>query len=192
MTFYRTAQANGSQVHNAAALFSPAGEIVNLYHKTHFAQGYGTNPACYVPGDTYPTAPTPFGTIGQLICFDRHFPEVVRSLAVGGATLVLNPSFGGYDKDRNGTNTRMLQTRAYENHVYYIFTNAYQTLFISPEGALEAFGDEGSVTYHTVTAGPGVLKGWPQRRPETYAEVVVPPPTGDPAAEHHAHSCPAV
>ena len=102
---------------------------------------------------------TPFGTIGQLICFDRHFPEVVRSLAVGGATIILNPSYGGYDPGRNGTNTRMLQTRAYENHVYYIFSNAKQTLFISPEGALEASGEEGTVTYHNITPGPGVLAG---------------------------------
>ena len=43
----------------------------------------------------------------------------------------------------------MLQTRAYENHVYYIFTNAHQTLFISEEGAIEAMGSEGTVTYHS-------------------------------------------
>ena len=66
---------------------------------------YGTNLACYVPGDSYLVAATPFGPVGQLICFDRHFPEVVRSLAVGGATLVLNPSFGSFDPGRNGTNT---------------------------------------------------------------------------------------
>ena len=43
----------------------------------------------------------------------------------------------------------MLQTRAYENHVYYIFTNAHQTLFISEEGTIEAMGSEGTVTYHS-------------------------------------------
>ena len=43
----------------------------------------------------------------------------------------------------------MLQTRAYENHVYYIFTNAHQTLFISEEGLIEAMGSEGTVTYHS-------------------------------------------
>ena len=70
-----------------------------------------------------------------------------------------------------GTNTHMLQTRAYENHVYYIFTNAHQTLFISEEGAIEAMGSEGTVTYHSVNTSraPGVLKGWPQRRPNTSA-----------------------
>ena len=41
-------QANGSQVHNVAVLLSPAGEIANLYHKTHFAQGcaLGAKPWC--------------------------------------------------------------------------------------------------------------------------------------------------
>ena len=58
-------------------------------HKTHFAQGYGTNPACYTPGNAFPTAATPFARVGQLICFDRHFPEV-RELAVDSATLVSN------------------------------------------------------------------------------------------------------
>ena len=50
------------------------------------------SPSCYTPGSDYPTAATPFARVGHLICFDRHFPEIVRSLAVGGATLILNPS----------------------------------------------------------------------------------------------------
>jgi predicted amidohydrolase len=112
--------------------------LVLLRAETHFAQRYGTNPSCYTPGDGFPTGASPFGRVGHLICFDRHFPEVVRSLALNGATLVLNPSYGGYDNvtgpgspgDNGFGNARMLQANAYINSVYYIFTNAHQTLFI--------------------------------------------------------------
>ena len=46
------------------------------------------------PGNTgFPTYPTPFGiTIGIMICYDRHFPEHARLLALGGADLVFVPS----------------------------------------------------------------------------------------------------
>jgi beta-ureidopropionase len=55
-----------------------------MVHITEYAcfheQGY------YTPGDTgAPVYRTRAGTIGVAICYDRHYPEYMRALAVGGA-----------------------------------------------------------------------------------------------------------
>jgi beta-ureidopropionase len=49
----------------------------------------------YTPGDTEaPVYQTRAGRIGVAICYDRHFPEYMRALALGGADLVLVPQAG--------------------------------------------------------------------------------------------------
>ena len=40
----------------------------------------------------FPTFDTPFGRIGILICYDRHFPEGARVLGLGGAEIVFVPT----------------------------------------------------------------------------------------------------
>ena len=52
-------------------------------------QGY------YTPGDTgAPVYRTRAGSIGVAICYDRHYPEYMRALALGGADLVVVPQAG--------------------------------------------------------------------------------------------------
>jgi N-carbamoylputrescine amidase len=49
----------------------------------------------YAPGDTgAPVYRTRAGRVGVAICYDRHFPEYMRMLALGGAQLVLVPQAG--------------------------------------------------------------------------------------------------
>jgi N-carbamoylputrescine amidase len=40
----------------------------------------------------YPVFDTAVGKIGVNICYDRHFPEGWRALALGGAEIVFNPN----------------------------------------------------------------------------------------------------
>jgi predicted amidohydrolase len=44
------------------------------------------------PGDTVVVGSTQFGAVGLSICYDLRFPELFRSLAQGGATMVALPS----------------------------------------------------------------------------------------------------
>jgi len=49
----------------------------------------------YAPGDQgAPVYDTRAGRIGVAICYDRHFPEYMRALAMGGADLVVVPQAG--------------------------------------------------------------------------------------------------
>ena len=59
-----------------------------MIHITDYAcfheQGY------YTPGDTgAPVYRTRAGNIGVAICYDRHYPEYMRALALGGADLTV-------------------------------------------------------------------------------------------------------
>ena len=59
----------------------------NLYIEQKFyEQDY------YAPGDGFHVFDTPLGRIGIVICFDRHYPESIRTSVLRGADLVLVPT----------------------------------------------------------------------------------------------------
>lgn len=151
---------------NSTVLLGPKGEIVGVYNKTHFAQGYDVNPPGYTPGDEYPVFDVGSVKLGMMICFDRQVPETARMLTLGGANLIICPSYGG----TGDWNTRMMQVRAYENDVYLVFTHPTQTLIIAPDGDLLAESEGDAVTLHDLdlarrTRGRESLRN---RRPGTY------------------------
>lgn len=182
-------QRNGSLVHNAAALFDDTGRIALLYHKTHFAQGYEVNPSCYTPGSAFPVANTTLGKIGVMICFDRQLPEVCRALRLNGAELVLVPAYGAHsdaNTSHDGFNTRLLQTRAYENQVPLVFTNPAQTLILDNRGDFIAVGPANATTYGTVSVATSGTETLQNRRPPLYAQLNV---GADPAQTDHPYTC---
>lgn len=76
-------------LYNSAALVDGSG-IVSVYRKTHLWDG---EKLIFQPGDQAPPViETPFGPIGILICYDLEFPELMRSLALRGADLIVAPS----------------------------------------------------------------------------------------------------
>ena len=46
-------------------------------------------------GDTIPLFDLGFCKVGQIVCYDNHFPEVARTLALKGADVILMPHAGG-------------------------------------------------------------------------------------------------
>lgn len=94
-------QVGGSDYFNTTVVLGPDGEIVGRYRKSsipHIRRN-GVTPTGFEkyyfrPGDLgFPVFPTPFGlTLGTIICFDRHFPEHFRALALQGAQLVCVPT----------------------------------------------------------------------------------------------------
>jgi len=80
---------------NTAAVIDADGRYLGKYRKTHIPQ---VDPGFYEkfffkPGDTgYPVFETAFVKLGVYICYDRHFPEGWRALALNGAEYIVNPS----------------------------------------------------------------------------------------------------
>ncbi|MEO7274471.1 MAG: nitrilase-related carbon-nitrogen hydrolase [Vicinamibacterales bacterium] len=77
-------------------------------------QGY------YVPGDTgAPVYQTRAGAIGVAICYDRHYPEYMRALALGGADLVVIPQAGALDEWPEGLYEAEVRVAAFQ-HGYFV------------------------------------------------------------------------
>jgi N-carbamoylputrescine amidase len=81
--------------YNTAAVIDADGSYLGKYRKTHIPQ---VDPGFYEkfifkPGDLgYPVFETAYVKLGVYICYDRHFPEGWRALALHGAEYIVNPS----------------------------------------------------------------------------------------------------
>ncbi len=80
--------------YNTAAVFDADGSYLGKYHKTHIPQVAGFwEKFFFKPGQSnWPVFDTAYGKIGVYICYDRHFPEGWRALALNGADVIFNPS----------------------------------------------------------------------------------------------------
>ena len=94
------------RVYNSAVLFGPEGRILGVFDKVHLPAG---EERVITPGNAYPVFETEYGNIGMLVCWDLQYPEAARELALGGADLIVCPTWG-WEK-------RYGLCRAYENGV---------------------------------------------------------------------------
>jgi len=83
----------------------------------------------FTAGFGWPIFSTPKARIGLTICFDRHFPEPFRILALQGAEIVFNPNVAmGFEAIAGGasmsdTFLTELQSRAVENSIWVCVVN---------------------------------------------------------------------
>jgi N-carbamoylputrescine amidase len=81
--------------YNTAAVIDADGTYLGKYRKTHIPH---TPPGFWEkfyfrPGNLgYPVFDTAYAKVGVYICYDRHFPEGARALALNGAEIVFIPS----------------------------------------------------------------------------------------------------
>lgn len=85
---------DGEAYYNAAAVIDADGRYLGKYRKIHVPDLPGfPESRFFSPGDLgYPVFPTAYANVGVSICYDRHFPEVARALALNGAEIVLHPA----------------------------------------------------------------------------------------------------
>ena len=81
--------------YNTAGVIDADGTFMGKYRKVHIPQ---VDPGFYEkfffkPGNLgYPVFETAYVKLGVYICYDRHFPEGWRALALNGAEYIVNPS----------------------------------------------------------------------------------------------------
>jgi len=161
---------DGERLFNSAILIGPKGDVLGKYRKTHFHQGYDVNPPRYGPGDEYPVFDVGPAKVGIMICFDRQLLEPARLLTLGGANVILCPSYGG----SGDWNTRLMQVRAYENEVYVVFTHPTHHFMTDPDGKLLGEGGQDTILVRDLDLSRRTRsrQSFVLRRPETYRSLV--------------------
>ena len=78
----------------------------------------------YTPSELgAPVYDTRVGRLGVAICYDRHFPEYMRALGLGGAELVVVPQAGVVDEWPDGFFEAEMQTAAFQNGYFVALCN---------------------------------------------------------------------
>lgn len=80
--------------YNTAAVIDADGTYLGKYRKTHIPQIAGFwEKFFFKPGGSHwPVFDTQYCKLAVYICYDRHFPEGWRALALNGAEYIVNPS----------------------------------------------------------------------------------------------------
>ena len=166
---YGSTRLNEGGVSNSALIFNRSGNLMGIYDKVH-CQNHDQK---YLPGKSIPVFQSDFGLFGVLICADRRWPESVRTLALKGARIIFNPTYGAHDE----LNLHMMQTRSYESEIFIIFTHPEQSLVTGPEGEIitNEISEKASFTITEVdltksdVARQKVLAHLKDRRPDIYS-----------------------
>lgn len=127
--------------------------VTRMVHITEYAcfheQGY------YTPGDQgAPVFRTRAGNVGVAICYDRHFPEYMRALALAGADLVVVPQAGAVAEWPEGLYEAEMRVAAFQNGYYVALCNrigredrldfAGESFVCAPGGAVIARAGQGT------------------------------------------------
>jgi deaminated glutathione amidase len=114
----------GSKVYNTASVIDPSGNVVTRYRKIFPFCPYEQN---VTPGNELCTFEVPgAGRFGLAICYDMWFPELVRSLALSGAEVILHPSMTStLDRD---VEVAIARANAAINQVYFVSINVADRL----------------------------------------------------------------
>ncbi|MBI2408590.1 MAG: carbon-nitrogen hydrolase family protein [Gemmatimonadetes bacterium] len=132
---------DGAHTYDTSPVIGADGTLLGrtrMVHITEYAcfheQGY------YAPGDTgvrvYDTAA---GRIGVAICYDRHYPEYMRALAIAGAQIVVVPQAGSVGEWPEGLYEAEMRVAAFQNGYFTALCNR-----VGKETKLE-FGGESFV-----------------------------------------------
>lgn len=142
----------------------------------------------YHPGDRgMPVYKTRVGRVGVAICYDRHYPEVMRALGVAGAELVVIPQAGTVGEWPEGLYEAEVRTAAFQNGYFIALANrvgpeaglqfAGESFVVDPDGKVIARGkslEEDSVItdvdLRACQTSTARRLFWRDRRPELYRE----------------------
>ncbi len=101
------------------------GRLLGVTRMVHIAQMDGFwEQDYYTPGDRgAPVWQTAVGRLGVAICYDRHYPEYMRALALGGAELVAIPQAGALGEWPHGLYEAEVRAAAFQNGYCAALTN---------------------------------------------------------------------
>ena len=129
---------DGEHTYDCSPVLDADGTLLGrtrMVHITDYAcfheQGY------YAPGDLgAPVFDTRIGKVGVAICYDRHYPEYMRALALAGADLVVVPQAGAVGEWPDGLFEAEMRVAAFQNGYFTALCNR-----VGPEPKLTFSGE---------------------------------------------------
>ena len=190
VTVFNTYESGGGgRCYDSSPVFDADGALLGVTRMLHI-----TDYACfherayYAPGDRgAPVYPTRVGRVGVAICYDRHYPEYMRALALAGAQLVAIPQAGAVDEWPEGLYEAEVRTAAFQNGYYVALCNrvgaeekltfAGESFVVDPEGQVIARGTKladdlvvADIDLRRCETSTARRLFWRDRRPELYRE----------------------
>jgi len=175
--------------YNTAAVIDADGSYLGKYRKTHMPQvaGFWEKFFFKTGASNWPVFDTAYCKLGVYICYDRHFPEGWRALALNGAEYVVNPSatVAGLSEHlwKIEQPAAAVANGMYIGAINRVGTEAPwnigefygQSYFVNPRGEIEAIAsrDQDELLVHDIDMAMvrEVRNTWQffrDRRPETY------------------------
>jgi beta-ureidopropionase len=149
--------------YDSAVVLDPSGKQIGKYRKMHLPNIYYTHEKYYfIPGNLgLPVFNCGDLRLGIIICYDRHYPELVRILVLNGANLVTVPTMTTKKAGRENVWIPELISLAANNHVYVLGVNSTgkqegkehfgHTALIDPYGqVVNELGEEEGILYGDV------------------------------------------
>jgi predicted amidohydrolase len=146
----------GDKAYDSSPVIGNDGSILGTTRMVHITDyEFFHETGYYSPGDTgAPVYRTPFGRIGIAICYDRHYPEYMRALALNGAEIVFIPQAGAAGEWPEGLYEAEMRVSAFQNGYFTALCNrvgeednltfAGESFVCSPEGTVIARAGSGS------------------------------------------------
>jgi beta-ureidopropionase len=124
--------------YDCSPVFGVDGSYLGKQRMTHILEGPGYNERYYYwEGDSgYPVFNVGPACIGVAICYDRHFPECMRALTLGGADVIVVPTAtAALEAEYRAVWETEMQAAAIANGVFVMVANR-----AGIDGALTFFG----------------------------------------------------
>ena len=180
---------DGDRTFDSSPVIDADGSVLGVTRMVHITdypcfheQGY------YAPGDKgAPVYQTRAGRIGVAICYDRHFPEYMRALALNGADVVFVPQAGTTGEWPEGLYEGEMRVAALQNGYFVALCNrvgreecltfAGESFVCAPDGTVIARAAQGEDTVLLADVDLAATRAshartlfLRDRRPELYAD----------------------
>ncbi len=178
---------DAGKTYDSSPVIDSDGTIAGVARMLHIMDGPGFHERDYYdPGDRGAlVCDTACGRVGVAICYDRHYPEYMRALALKGAQVVVVPQAGLVDEWTPGLYEAELQVAALQNGYFTALANRVgedgeltfcgRSFATDPSGAIldqAPLGEEGilyaDLNFDLLETCPAKKHFLADRRPEIY------------------------